>query len=59
MKVVSIKYIKHSGEYNIKTRDCKTGKTAITFSNRLATCEMLFARNAIVYENNDFIIWAK
>lgn len=59
MKMVSIKYNKRSGEYEIKTRDPKTGKLSITFSNHLNDAETIFTLRVSKHENKDFIIWVK
>jgi hypothetical protein len=59
MKIVSIKYNKHCGEYEIKTRDPKTGKLSITFANNLTDAEIMFTLRALTNENKDFIIWVK
>jgi hypothetical protein len=59
MKIASIKYNKPSGEYEIKTRDSKTGKLSITFSNHLNDAEIKFTSRALTHENKDFIIWVK
>ena len=59
MKIVSIKYNKRRGEYEIRTRDTETGKLSVMFANNLNDTEIAFTLRALTHENNDFIIWVK
>jgi hypothetical protein len=59
MRIVSIKYDKCCGEYEIKTRDTKTGKLSVMFANHLNDTEIAFTLHALTHENNDFLIWVE
>jgi hypothetical protein len=59
MKIVSIKYDKRTGEYEIKTRNHKTGKLEITFSNHLTDTEKTFLLCALTHDNEIFTVWTR
>lgn len=55
--IVSVKLEKKSGEYFVKRRSAKTGKTIITSCNRLKEDEKEFANNCKHYYEDSTCVW--
>lgn len=55
--IVSIQYIKESGEYFVKRRNADTGKTIVSCTNTLSETEREWATNCKWFQEFDNCVW--